>query len=356
MFYHKISHTYNIKHTTSCGIYYILWSGVVLRQLFFVVILIIIIFATCLYILIFFIITIIMYEEDTFMTKIISRNFRVLCDFMDVYQFMIEIYEKDWRNGVPAPFLEYALSSDWMDKSLVHRWKLWEDNGRIVGLVFYEYPVNDVYFSLRPGYEKLADEMVAYATSSMPRVDGYLRFVIFGGQNAVKEAAAKVGFQQSSGFIEKVFDFEQSLNYSLPDGFHFVESKRLSVEKIMECCWKGFNHEKEEGPWNGDAEYGYYMLMAPHMHPEDSVVIENDEGEYVCYAGMWWTPENHLAYMEPLCTIPKYRKKGLAAAALSEHYRRLKPLGATHMTGGGNPFYEKIGFKPLVHWTFWERL
>lgn len=45
----------------------------------------------------------------------------------------------------------------------------------------------------------------------------------------------------------------------------------------------------------------------------------------------------------------------LAAAALSEHYRRLKPLGATHMTGGGNTFYEKIGFKPLVHWTFWEK-
>ncbi len=77
-----------------------------------------------------------MYKEDVFMAKIISRNFRVLCDFMD-------IYEKDWRNGVPAPFLENALSIDWMDKSLVHRWKLWEDNGRIVGLVFYENPVNE---------------------------------------------------------------------------------------------------------------------------------------------------------------------------------------------------------------------
>ena len=268
---------------------------------------------------------------------------------------MLDIYEKDWRNGVPAPFLEYALSSDWMDKSLVHRWKIWEDNGRITGFVFYENPINDVYFSLRPGFEMLADEMVEYAVSSMPRVDGKLRFVIFDGQNAVKEAASKVGFQQFSGYIENVFDFEQSLKYPLPDGFHFVESKRLSVEKIAECCWKGFDHEKDEGTWNGDAEYGYYMLMAPHMHPEASVVIENDEGEYVCYAGMWWTPENHLAYMEPLCTIPKYRKKGLAAAALSEHYRRLKPLGATHMTGGSNAFYEKIGFKPMINWTFWEK-
>ncbi len=205
---------------------------------------IITILTACMYIVFLFKITYIMYGEDVFMAKIFSRNFRVLCDFMDVYQFMIDIYEKDWKNGVPAPFLEYALSSDWMDKSLVHRWKLWEGDGRIVGLVFYEDPVNDVYFSLRPGYEKLADEMVAYAVSSMPRVNGYLRFVIFSGQNAVKEAAAKAGFQQSLSYIENVFDFEQSLNYSLPDGFHFVESKRLSME-LAECCWKGFDHEKE---------------------------------------------------------------------------------------------------------------
>ena len=168
-----------------------------------------------------------------------------------------------------------------MDKSLIHRWKIFfwgGDNGHIVGLVFYENPVNDVYFSLCPEYEKLADEMVAYAVSSMPRMDDHLRFVIFGGQNAVKEAASKIGFQQSFGYIEKVFDFEQSLNYSLPDGFHFVESKKLSVEKIAEGCWKGFDHEKEEGPCDGDAEYGYYTLMAPHMNPEDSIVIENDEG------------------------------------------------------------------------------
>jgi len=53
--------------------------------------------------------------------------------------------------------------------------------------------------------------------------------------------------------------------------------------------------------------------------------------------------------------VPQYRRKGLAAAALSELYRRMKPLGATHMTGGGNPFYEKIGFEPCIGWTFWEK-
>ena len=45
-------------------------------------------------------------------------------------------------------------------------------------------------------------------------------------------------------------------------------------------------------------------------------------------------------YMEPLCTIPEYRHMGLAAAALSENYHRMKALGAIHMTGGSNPFYK----------------
>ena len=45
----------------------------------------------------------------------------------------------------------------------------------------------------------------------------------------------------------------------------------------------------------------------------------------------------------------------LAAAALSRHYHRMKALGATHMTGGGDPFYEKLGYGKGIHWTFWKR-
>ena len=45
----------------------------------------------------------------------------------------------------------------------------------------------------------------------------------------------------------------------------------------------------------------------------------------------------------------------LAAAALSRHHHRMKALGATHMTGGGDPFYEKLGYGKGIHWTFWKR-
>lgn len=104
------------------------------------------------------------------MKNITARQYQILSDHMRIYQFMIDIYEKDWRNGVPAPFLEYALSSEWMDKSYTHRNRIWEDNGQIVAFCFTESPVTDIYFSLRPGYEELAPEMIAYADAHMPRI------------------------------------------------------------------------------------------------------------------------------------------------------------------------------------------
>lgn len=290
------------------------------------------------------------------MKQIAARQYQILADHMAVYRFMTEIYEKDWRNGVPAPFLEYALSSSWMDKSYTHRCRIWEDGKTIVGFCFYENPVTDVYFSLRPGYEELAAEMVAYGEEHMPRLPGQpQRLVIFGGQTAIEKAAERAGFQKAGGYVDRIFDFENSLDYPLPQGFRFTEPGKLDISKAVECCWKGFGHEETEGPWNGDAESGYHLAQAPHATVQYDLAVENDRGEYVCYAGMWWTPENSLAYMEPLCTVPAFRGRGLASAALSELYRRMKSLGATHMTGGGDPFYEKIGFQPGIQWNFWTK-
>lgn len=285
------------------------------------------------------------------MNPITTRPFRVLADHMAVWQFMLEIYEPDWRNGVPAPFFEYALSSDWMDKSYTHRYRLWLDGERIVAFCFTENPVSDVYFSLRPGYEALAPEMVAYATSDMPRPNGQHRFVLFGAQKALTEAARQAGYRQTGGWEERVLSFDRPLDRPLPEGYRFARHPHDPV-KISRCCWYGFENG---GPWHGNGESVLHTMRAPHATPEYAVAIEDATGEYICFAGVWWVPENRLAYLEPLCTLPEHRRKGLAAAALSELYRQLAPLGATHMTGGGDPFYAALGFEPIVEWRFWEK-
>lgn len=293
------------------------------------------------------------------MKNITTRQFSVLADCGKIYQFMLDIYEKDWRNGVPAPFFEYAFSSFayWMDITYSFKNRIWEDNGKIVAFCFYESPMTDIYFSLKPGYEELASEMIAYADKHMPIKDGKRQLVLFGGQEALIKAAMQQGYCQVWQTTDMQFDFEEVLDYPLPEGFHFVNPEEFDIDKGNKCCWKGFDHEQSEGPWDHQYEQaGYLLKVAPHATSELAVAIANEEGEYACYAGMWWTPENKLAYMEPLCTIPEYRNRGLASAALSELYRRTKKLGATHMTGGENEFYKKIGYKPAVKWTYWAVL
>lgn len=292
------------------------------------------------------------------MKNIITRQFSVLGDCGKIYQFMLDIYERDWRNGVPAPFFEYAYASFayWMDITYSYKNRIWEENGEIVAFCFYEAPVTDIYFCLKPGYEELASEMIAYADEHMPVKNEKIQLVLFGGQDALKKAAEEMGYCQVWERMDMQFDFEDELDYPLPEGFHFVEPGEYDMAKGSKCCWKGFDHEQNEGPWDHQYEQSNYLLeVAPHATPKLAVTIADEKGEYACYAGMWWTPENKLAYMEPLCTIPEYRNRGVAAAALSELYRRMKKLGATHMTGGDNEFYKKIGYKPAVKWTYWKK-
>ncbi len=287
-----------------------------------------------------------------------SRAFRVLGDCDKVYQFMVSIYERDRRNGIEASFFEYAYVSFscWMDITYSYKNRIWEDNGEIVAFCFYESPITEIYFCLKPGYEELASEMIAYADKNMIHKGEGIHINLSDGQTALIRAAKQFGYYQESESWDMEFDFEDVLDYPLPKGFHFVKSQEFDMNKIGKCCWKGFDHEMKEGMWDHQYDQNNYLIQAaPHATTELAVAIADEAGEYACFAGMWWIPENKLAYLEPLCTIPEYRHKGLAAAALSELYRRTKALGATYMTGGGNDFYKAIGYKPTVKWTGWKK-
>lgn len=291
------------------------------------------------------------------MRNITTKQFQLLSDNQIVWDLLVENYAD---NGVEAPFFEYALTSSWLDKRYLYLNRLWFDGEKAVGFVFYEQPCTDVYFSLSHGYEALADEMIEYAEKCMPGNVEEKTFIFNPEQKVLMEAAEKRGYRQNFISENYVIDFGIAiLDYQLPDGFHFVEPDNVDPVKLAICCWKGFDHE-DKGPfenweaedsgtsWNPQKAYqgiiSDVMAPPPHSTYGHNIIVANEKEEYVCFSGMWWVEKNKLAYMEPLCTIPEYRHKGLAAAALSEHYRRMKELGAKCMTGGGNEFYHRIGY------------
>lgn len=307
------------------------------------------------------------------MNRIATKQFQPLTDASRVWDFMTEVYTHDRANGAPAPFFEYALTSSWLDKNYLYADRLWLDGDRVVAFAFYEEPCTDVYVNLRPGYEALADQIIAYGETNMPRFGGEKAFVLFPGQTALIEAVRARGYALADEDVEYDFDFASgTLDAALPEGFHFVEATPDGVDplKLAICFWKGFGHaerapferweDRVTGPeWSVQRSYygvlGETVAPPPHATYDYNVIIADAAGEYACFSGMWWVAKNRLAYMEPLCTIPEYRNRGLAAAALSRHVRRLRPLGARFMTGGGNPFYPKIGFTRRIRWQKWKK-
>lgn len=305
------------------------------------------------------------------MKQITTKQFQILTDMQMVWDFMEDTYGHFFVNGAAAPFFEYAVTSSWMNKSYLHLNRLWIDGGKAVGFVFYEAPVTHIFFNLRPGYEELAEEMVEYAENNMPNFRNEQELVLFSGQSAFLDVVQKRGYEVSYENVDLICDFRKTeLRYPLPEGFHFVDPQKCDPLKLAVCTWKGFDHEDEgafENWWEEEqgAEFtpaksyneilGSFLAPPPHATYEYNVIIADEQGEYACFSGMWWIPKNKLAYMEPLCTIPKYRRKGLAAAALSKHYEILKPLGAELMTGGGDAFYRKIGYEDGIHWLHFRR-
>lgn len=309
---------------------------------------------------------------EEYSRNIHTKQFQILTDTNLIWDFMVEIYGRNFTNGVAAPFYEYAITSTWMDISYQYLNRIWFDGDKIVAFVFTESPVTNIFFNLRPGYEDLVEELLNYAEEYMPNFDNQRQFILFQGQDRLMDAVAKRGYSKVYEEHDFIFDFQNELAYQLPEGFHFVKEGEVDPIKLARCCWKGFNHEQDIGPfekwdeadsktsWNPQKAYNgvkkAMMCPAPHATPQYDVVIANENEEYVCFSGMWWVKENNLAYMEPLCTIPEYRNQGLAAVALSKHYERMKKLGATHMTGGGNEFYKKIGYTEGIVWTHWKKI
>lgn len=88
------------------------------------------------------------------------------------------------------------------------------------------------------------------------------------------------------------------------------------------------------------------MQSGPNFRLDLTIVMVAPTGEYVSFCGMWYEPQNHFAYVEPVATDPDYRRMGLGKAAVLEGVRRCVELGATvAYVGSGQEFYRAIGFR-----------
>lgn len=294
---------------------------------------------------------------------ITSRAYDREKDYEKVSDFLVRTYNdnKTFQNWL-QPRWEYMHYHSYFydpDIKKVHdKIRIWEDDGKMVGVAHFELSLVDCFIEIDSKYSHLIDEMVEYAEGNLSgQFEGKNLLSIYVNEfdEEFKEILKSRGFKNEEKYNEYMSMYEirdSVLRIALPEGFKLQNLEdENDLNKVDRVLWKGFNHEGEP---DGDISGRKLMQSAPNFRKDLNIVVVEPEGNYVSYCGMWYDNVNKIAYVEPVATDPDYRKMGLGKAAVLEGIRRCKALGATKVYVVSNKqFYLNIGFEIAYKMEAW---
>ena len=281
--------------------------------------------------------------------------------FGDNYKLLSQFFEKYTGEGMQENWhigrLDWMLNHDYTNPELLPSIGIWKEDNQVVGTVIFDVEHPPVYFLCKPGYEHLYNDMYEYAKETF-KTDkwcekGYWIKTVIKDENTVLAQFLKDKGFVFDGWPEDILELKCDANnkysYLLPEGFYITTLKNeKDYDKYAELLYKGFDHEGEE---NADVTYESVPFREPHWNDDLKILVKSPDGEWAAHCGIWYIPGTTTAYIEPVLTIPIYRKKGLAKAAIYEAINRCADLGAKRaIVISDMDFYYSIGFKKSSHY------
>ena len=116
----------------------------------------------------------------------------------------------------------------------------------------------------------------------------------------------------------------------------------------------GFNHA-DPAVWMKPAEY-LEVRKAPDYRDELDLFTMAPKGEYASGCIVWYDDMNRTAFFEPVCTDPRYRRRGAGRAVMMEGMRRAARLGAVRaLLGSSQEFYRRVSFAMELAIFEWKK-
>jgi GNAT superfamily N-acetyltransferase len=289
-----------------------------------------------------------------------ARAYDHATDYARVGEFLVRTYRPSGRHvNWLQPRWEYMHYHPLVRNVDLNTIGVWEADGEIVGVVHPEHSMGMAYFELDPRYGALREEMLTWAEDRISAVkDGVrtLHVYVTDDDRPMQKLVAKRGYAQC--WSEATSHYSIPVRFpaiSLPSGFRLRSlADENDLRQVSRVCWRGFDHG-DEPPEGDDAERAF-MQTAPNFRKDLNVVVVAPDGNCVSYCGMWYEPVHRVAYVEPVCTDPAYRRMGLASAAVREGIRRCGEQGATvACVGTDKPLYLSLGFRPVYRETVCKR-
>ena len=90
-------------------------------------------------------------------------------------------------------------------------------------------------------------------------------------------------------------------------------AEECNMEQLATAIRRGFNHEDD--PPVDNVEWREQLESAPGFRHDLHVMVVAPHGGVAACRGTWFESVHRFAYIEPVCTVPKYRRMGLGTAA-----------------------------------------
>lgn len=273
-------------------------------------------------------------------------------DFQKICDFLIRINQ----NEVAAPnwlWARWVWQYDTHTNTTQSNFGIAEVNGKIVGLTLYDHGLGEAFFCVDKDYEGIKSQLIDFAINNL-NLNGEIRLALPEGDLGYQQSAVQKGFIATT---EKVQTSRIDINdnvYTLPKGYTIMSfaDKSFDADKYIDAIWKGFENKRERT--EADNVKIRELFGRPYLDLDLRILVVAPNGDYVAHCGMWFIPGSQYAYVEPVFTLPEYRKLGLGKAAVLEGVNRCGKLGAKQAyVLSSQQFYYSIGFYPHQNDTWW---
>jgi GNAT superfamily N-acetyltransferase len=239
--------------------------------------------------------------------------------------------------------------------------RLWEtERGRLAGAVLFESD-RDAAFILDPDRPEMAEAMLAWAEARYVQKGtngGPLRIETMAGNVSLGQLLVSRNYARVSGHYlhrEKPLGHAGADPVTLPQGFVIKPLEKL--EEMREF------HRAVKAVFSFEDSVEVYRIVqeAPSYVPELDLLLLSAGGEVAAFCTAWLDRESSVSELEPVGTVPDYRKRGLGRALLAEASNRLRLLGCRTLTvnswsesEGANRLYEAAGLRAKARIDSWE--
>ena len=283
------------------------------------------------------------------------RRFRP-ADYQAVCDFLIALNRPDHAhiNWNWARF-EWMFGHPEFDRTSLDAIGLWWESGLVVGAAIYDMYFGEAFCGALPKYAALYPEILDYAWEALRDRQG-LGIALSPADAPALDAARAAGFAPA-GQREPMMrlTLDRPLDAALPKPYRLAEPDPLrDAEALAWLFWQGFGHGTDRTEFE-ESEQAPARLR-PHLNRHLGLAAVGPDGAYAAFCCLWYLPGTDYAYVEPVCTVPAHRGKGLAKALLYEAAGRARTLGAKQACViSDQEFYRRIGFTDDRVFRFWHK-